>query len=467
MNESVGTSDFTVEAWVKLDQVKSGEGSGIISTSNSGTNYGLLLRQYNSQWQSIVGDGTISQAVTGGTATANVWTHLAVVRNGDYVRLYQDGTEVGTAVDVSSLASSYSFNNLQLGQEVDPSYNRMWLDGMMSDVRITVGEALYTSTFTPPTSLTAGSNTKLLLTGGTTDESDSEHSLAFNNGALPTAKYGDSAFEFVNNNDGISFGTKAPDGGTWALDTTKDRTYEFWFYVKDNSSNHDLGGAYYWPGSGAEYGWFIRYATDKTIFYRNVGDAYYNTSTTAEPGQWNHVALVTSGSNVKVFLNGNQGISQTFTTTPGLPTNTHLFFGGLGQGQSTTMDGYIDNFRFSQYARYTASFDTGSLETFTTDNIYQTTTSTVNVTSSRDTTVASREKNVKSLLSQKIYDSSQFNNIVTNNNVEIVKRGYAFDGSNDYISITDHDDFNLADGDFTIEFWAWPSSTSNTFMFGQ
>ena len=40
-------------------------------------------------------------------------------------------------------------------------------------------------------------------------------------------------------------------------------------------------------------------------------------------------------------------------------------------------------------------------------------------------------------------------------------KSVSFDGSNDSLEISDHSDFDISSGDFTIEFWIKPGSTAN------
>jgi|GEM_PF-1906731 len=96
-------------------------------------------------------DGVLSS----GTIAANSWTHVALVRSGSSVTQYINGVAAGSKTVSGSLCDSP--NPLRLGGI--PSY---YLNGYLDDVRITKGAALWTGTFTPP-STTAGATPALTL----------------------------------------------------------------------------------------------------------------------------------------------------------------------------------------------------------------------------------------------------------------------------------------------------------------
>ena len=76
-----------------------------------------------------------------------VWTHVALVRSGNTVTLYKDGTSIGT----QTLSGAMPFDNtgLAIGRLIsnDTGYE---FSGQIDDLRITKA-ARYSTTFTPPT----------------------------------------------------------------------------------------------------------------------------------------------------------------------------------------------------------------------------------------------------------------------------------------------------------------------------
>ena len=95
---------------------------------------------------------------SGNALKLNGWSHFAVTRSGNTFYLFVDGILVGTQSASNTLHNSTG--TLAIGARNDGSQD---LNGIISNVRIIKGTALYTSRFTPPTrTLTNVTNTKLL-----------------------------------------------------------------------------------------------------------------------------------------------------------------------------------------------------------------------------------------------------------------------------------------------------------------
>lgn len=134
--------DFTIETWAYLNNY---DNTGIIGTYDFGK---LVLAVYNE------GTFNISRAnVAGicesasGAVSLNVWHHLAATRKGEDIKLFVDGIIVAEGADSGEFEEP---NNLEIGHFADET--SWWWDGYLDDFRITKGEALYTSDFTPPSS---------------------------------------------------------------------------------------------------------------------------------------------------------------------------------------------------------------------------------------------------------------------------------------------------------------------------
>jgi hypothetical protein len=141
-----GSGNFTIEAWVNPST-----GSGIRAivgpwTVNSAEQWLLYLdgAALTFSWQPHSNMGPL---VAGGTVSTNVWTHVAVVRNGNTFTLYVNGTSVGSATSATTLTNSS--NLLNVGCYFN-GLNGVYT-GYIDDIRITKGFARYTATFTAPT----------------------------------------------------------------------------------------------------------------------------------------------------------------------------------------------------------------------------------------------------------------------------------------------------------------------------
>ena len=167
---TIGTEDFTLEAWVRPTSFTEGAGAylmpimglGTWSSTNSRINY---LFWYDHGTSTLVlaskpgdGYGAGSWMSHGATTTLslNTWTHLACSRYNGTTYLFKNGSLLGT----SSLFNNYNFSNFAptgnaffVGKKSGGgSYDQvLWpYRGYMNDIRITKGVARYTSDFSTP-----------------------------------------------------------------------------------------------------------------------------------------------------------------------------------------------------------------------------------------------------------------------------------------------------------------------------
>ena len=139
---SLGSGNWTIECWVRLNAT--GTETTIGQSKNyytAGFNGNFIFRVGTTNlWRSF--DGQASQTTIDGTFSwsTGVWYHVAWVRNSGTVTVYRDGTSLGSVSDSKTLSDSA--NGIILGNS---------LNAYIDDLRITVGLARYTTTFTPPT----------------------------------------------------------------------------------------------------------------------------------------------------------------------------------------------------------------------------------------------------------------------------------------------------------------------------
>ena len=168
----LGSNDFTMEAWVKFGDVQGYWDSVLGMYDESADRRTYYLARYRSGGAAEDGrlymyvntDGTSGgyQNVQGGFVSINDWHHVAGVRDGNTLRLYLNGVQVG-----SSSFSSTIYNNttdaLFIG-DVESDDNKT-MNGFISNVRLINGTCIYPNgtTFTPPQhELTLVPNTVLL-----------------------------------------------------------------------------------------------------------------------------------------------------------------------------------------------------------------------------------------------------------------------------------------------------------------
>jgi hypothetical protein len=145
----MGTGDFTVEGWfyqtgtsqdipmaIELGYHGGGNGLGMWFHPNAGTTEGV------SSWYSG------GSSATGPATSLEQWTHAAWVRKNGMLTIYINGVG-GTPVSMpNNLNGSY----LRVGGGGWQNWYNY--EGYIDDLRITKGQALYQSNFTPPTGST-------------------------------------------------------------------------------------------------------------------------------------------------------------------------------------------------------------------------------------------------------------------------------------------------------------------------
>jgi hypothetical protein len=346
---SFANQPMTIDFWVNFSSLS---GSQLIVNQFNDANNHWWLRWSSNKWYfyAVSGGGAIAQywGPTVSLAT-DTWYHVAFVRNGTSLLLFQDGvlqtwSSIPTAIGSSHLPNTSAL--LQIGGD----YGNYDLHGYLDELRITRNEARWTTGFTPPTSAyTTDANTKLLLHFNG-DESDSAHEVTFYGAPqinATTAKF-DGAYYF----DGSSY-LSVPDSDDWAFG--------------NGSFTIDC-----WVNATAIIGHWqcIYHQTDNSKYqrfmYNSVNirfDEYGGLGTVIEgtysmnTGVWYHLALVRNVNSWNIYIDGVSLVNTTDTST------LSNIIGDLEIGRETagTADyftGYIDELRISKgIARWTENFD--------------------------------------------------------------------------------------------------------------
>jgi hypothetical protein len=140
------TGDFTMEVWIYNSStsdypclITNGASSNELSLYLASTTSNQILRMWN--------NGSVTNFST--TLPQNQWYHFALVRSGSTVKLYVNGTADSTTRSDSGTYGWGSQSNLHIGgYPTRTDYN---FEGYLDDFRLTIGQARYTTNFTPPT----------------------------------------------------------------------------------------------------------------------------------------------------------------------------------------------------------------------------------------------------------------------------------------------------------------------------
>ena len=360
-----GTGDWTVEMWFRRDSSQPGtEYRGIFAGNvYSASGAITLLDSNDGNWYMYENNTTKISATNPADDT---WVHIAMVRYGANVNLYYDGVSQGSW----ACGASYSFTSGNTFYFMS-RYNSVSTEteaGYMDEIRIS-DTARYTTTFTPSTTaFTNDANTMLLLhcdgsDSGTTFTDSStrpRHAItAVGDVANTRAQYkiGDSSIKFDGTGDALTI----PGSSDFQFGTG-DFTIECWHYAVGTPGTND--GIISWyedhtsgpviEMTGAQY---QLYEFGNTGTHQNV--SAFTTD------QWNHIALVRNSAVTKFYLNGSETYSvsdtQNYDSVMGGEVNIGRFY-----SSGLDMDGYLDEIRISDTARYTGTF-TPSTTAFTAD----------------------------------------------------------------------------------------------------
>jgi len=145
------TGDFTVEAWLYTSSVTTTQSWCGTYYGNGAGGWNCQLRYQSGTWYLAFGTNGDAGAITntlGSAMPVNTWVHIAITRDSTGIRMWADGTELGTATANSTVLSYYS--DLYIGK-LNHSTAHQYFNGYIQDLRISKGLARYTSNFTPPT----------------------------------------------------------------------------------------------------------------------------------------------------------------------------------------------------------------------------------------------------------------------------------------------------------------------------
>ena len=313
----------------------------------NGVSAGVLIYQNGSTFDVYINGSTIFNVTH---PSLNQWVHVALTRDGTTLRLFLNGVASGTST--ASLGTS----NYPLNVAGD-STGRLGLEGYVSDVRVIKGTAVYTSAFTPPTApSTAITNTEALLSftnAAMFDQTGKTNVQTVGNAQLDTSvkKFGTASAEFDGTGDRLILDNKvlAPVG-------TQSFTIECFIYVNANKNYNGI----YSAGYGIQM--YVNSSGKLQCWLGNSSASFFVNgleSTTIIPtSTWRHIALVrdSSANTVTWFVEGLEKGQQTSVTDSVANLTTYSHTIGSYESGTYSMNGYIDEFRITNKARYTSNF---------------------------------------------------------------------------------------------------------------
>ena len=348
-----GTGNFAVQCWVYFTSVSGTilpicQNDGIGTSSNDKFWIGiqsntLRLSQHN----------TANAATCPLTPVANQWYNIAISRVSGTVYMWING--VSQTVTNSTIFSSTNFgqNGFVVGGMSTPYY----LAGYITSFQYQVGSGFTSYALPTAPTNTPGSNAQLLLNftnAGVVDSTADNVFETAGNAQISTtqSKFGGSSMYFDGTGDYLR-GVYSPN-----MILAGDFTIECWINF---SAHQNYGGIISFANGNTlaapTSGWaLVFYQTTDRLYFEAGGGVGIQATNAVTANQWNHVAVVRSGSTITHYLNGVANGSGTSSATF-TPLTTDNFVIGSNRGFDSSMTGYLDDIRITRgYARYTANF---------------------------------------------------------------------------------------------------------------
>ena len=457
-----GTGDFTVEAWIMRT---GGSGTQAICQSDA------VGSSTNDKWFfAVSGTGLIFSTHDAGgfsgttTTTFNigVWYHVAASRSSGTLRMFVNG--VNTAFAATGNPSGYNLgqNGFSIGAVSTPIY---WT-GYISNLRVTKGTALYTSTFTPSTTpLTPVANTSLLTCTENRFVDDSGNNFTITrNGDVSVQRF--NPFNPVLTTPTSYSGYFDGTGDFLSVATNSafnmgsgDYTFEAWVYLPTLASINRIFSS---SDSGFGSGYFISVNTSGFVTVETNSPSYQvlaSTNNAVTANTWTHVAVAKQSGTVRVFMNGVQ------CTTTGSQTNSFDTGGNALQVAGSIyaaafgyLTGYVSNARIVKgTAVYTSAF--------TPSTTPLTAVSGTSLLTLQNATFVDNSTNNFTITVNGNSVPRQFNPFgwtnTTGTSAAYSAANYGgsmyFDGTGDYLTIPNSTVFNVV-GNFTLECWVYNTS---------
>ncbi len=362
-----GSGNFTLEAFINYTgNPGTGNSTYVIFSKwdNLNSNKGFILRISNDGGGDNLQffhttDGSSNNITTGSTVlSSGTWYHIAFVRNGSTGTFYINGVADSTTHSMGSDSIRDTTVPFRIGANLDVGSVNQEFNGLISNVRVIKGTALYTSNFTVPTSLlTNVTNTKLLCCQSKTSATAvvvSPGTITANGNAAASTStpFGTGSVQFdgtddhlnIDNRSDLAFGTGDFTLEFWVYFTGSDPTLDTIMETRSSTSASD----------GFLIGRFHTSGHENKIELYTAGSYRVTADVTTSNNTWVHVAAVRQSGTTRMYING-QAQSTTYSDSNNY-SNDDLIIGENVSG-SYQIPGLISNFRMVKgTAVYTSNF---------------------------------------------------------------------------------------------------------------
>lgn len=439
--------NFTIEAWInpsvnsiEMGIINNWQGGGAFIFTKLNTN--KLAFTYTN---AASGTGTINIVGTTQTVIIGQWNHVAVVRNGATITLYLNGVADATTYAIGTNAIYYyngGTKDIRIGTAGDLGLK---FNGYISNLRMVVGFAVYTSNFTPSTApLTAITGTVLLALQDNRFKDNSVTNNTVTVVGTPAVSPFSPFSQTAEYNKNVHGGSGYFNGSSYlsmpASELNNFGTGNFTIEMWVNPASLTTYNMLYVVG--AHYLCLLWGATS-SVFGINAYNGIVSVSSTTSVtsiNQWTHVAFVRTSGIIYFYINGVAAGSGAFSGAFGESSSISTIGYSAAYSGQYYVNGYISNLRVVKgTALYTTTF----------------TPPTAPLTPVTNTSLLVKFDNAA------IVDSTAKNNLITVGDTNLStavtkfnKSAMYFDGTGDYIT-TSSIGLVPTTADFTIECWAY------------
>lgn len=353
-NKTPSSDKFTISLWVYLTSYTSNAiliAKKLSSSSNENdplaSGYALAIKQTNNGGWQVITAGQPGSVILNPSSTSkiqlNTWTLISVTNNGYYTKAYINGAPACSP----SIQLSVDFGTGPWSVASNPSSNTYAMDGYIDDVRIesTVRTCsylrnLYVNTVSP------SSNLNNLFEDNSVYSKDI---VPYGSTSIIKGKSVSSGYAgYFNGTDGYVEFTP-----NFSL-SNKAWTIESWIYPKtlNNSSYQTISSC------GTNWGLSLNSVSIK--FFTGSTPTILSGNYSITNNSWHHVAASHDGSTLRLFVDGYQVASGSFSIQSYSETDKATIGCKNITSASELLDGYLDDFRvITNRALYRSSFSLG------------------------------------------------------------------------------------------------------------
>ena len=342
-NFAPGTEDFTIEWWQYVTQLNGWNRPFAVGSCCNRPNILTIGLAEGGPNKIAIQTASGYHAVSGWSGATNTWQHIAIVRHNGTVKFYENGVLFGTIYIPDNIgydvANGYyvTIGNNTIDGTTSPEGGGSQFTGNLTNLRYVIGNAVYTSNFTPSTMpLTLIAGTQLLL-----PVLDSNTLAVVENAipSYPTISSNDGNITLTADNSNFELTTSsstpfwvAQHGGFGAAGQDNPNNYSYEFgtsAVYDSKGNLYVIGAGFGVGQTNTDSFMLKYDTGGNLVWHK---AWHNYTNGVNCGATN-VAIAIDSSDTIFWVANTWGVS------PGTPqcyvgamdTDGNLLLGGTAQ----------------------------------------------------------------------------------------------------------------------------------------